>query len=151
MDRRHTHRELHTGRHSHVGQHIDGRPRAHKKTRSLPLASPSPASHAHRATAEASSVCVYSAHLSCSESPTACFTAWVAMQLTNKPAALLGDVTTIVFPYPQDAGLSALVICNHAGLNLIPLFSISSRTTHPSMALFARHDAHTHPYLRLQV
>lgn len=30
--------------------------------------------------------------------------------------AVLGDQTQIVFPYPDDAGLSALVICNHAGM-----------------------------------
>jgi hypothetical protein len=89
------------------------------------------ASHALRATAKASSVYVYPTHLSCCEFPMAYFTRRVAMQLTIKPAALLGDVTTIVFPYPQDAALSALVICNHAGLNPTPLFSISSKTAHP--------------------
>jgi len=39
---------------------------------------------------------------------------------TNK-LALLSDQPTIVFPYPHDAGLTALVICNHAGLLIISL------------------------------
>lgn len=36
---------------------------------------------------------------------------------TNPLLAISGDQTTIIFPYPDDAGLSALVICNHAGLD----------------------------------
>jgi hypothetical protein len=57
-----------------------------------------------------------------------CTTAPAAKQAATKPSAgshpaeanklaILGDQTQIVFPYPDDAGLSALVICNHAGLS----------------------------------